>query len=120
MKRILISLIAAFAIVSGTRAQDKPITQFSNSDLKGGALLVDVRTPGEFDQGHLDGAVNIDWLSPTFAGKWSDIDKNRKIYVYCKVGGRSSQSAQKLRSMGFKNVVNLTGGYDAYKAKGNK
>ncbi|MFM1877675.1 MAG: Thiosulfate sulfurtransferase [Bacteroidota bacterium] len=115
MKRFILILSALF-LVSCAEAQNEPITSFSKAKLQEGALLVDVRTPGEFQQGHLDGAQNIDWLNPNFASKWSAVDKNRKIYVYCKVGGRSAQSAQKLRDMGFKHVVNLTGGYDAYLA----
>jgi rhodanese-related sulfurtransferase len=115
MKRFLCAFAALFMLSCG-QAQDQPITSFSSSNLQKGAMLVDVRTPGEFNQGHLEGAQNIDWLSPDFASKWSDVDKDTKIFVYCKVGGRSAQSAQKLRAMGFKNVINLTGGYDAYKA----
>lgn len=115
MKR-LFAVFAMLFLMSCSQAQDQPITEFSASELKNGALLVDVRTPGEFSQGHLEGAQNIDWLAPDFATHWADIDKDQKIYVYCKVGGRSAQSAQKLRAMGFKHVINLTGGYDAYKA----
>jgi phage shock protein E len=119
MKRFICAL-ATFFMISCGHAQDQPIANFSKGDLQKGAMLVDVRTPGEFNQGHLEGAQNIDWLAPSFASKWSEIDKDTKIYVYCKVGGRSAQSAQKLRSMGFKNVINLTGGYDAYKAAQHK
>lgn len=119
MKRFIFAFATLF-MFSCTQAQDQPITSFSSSELQKGAMLVDVRTPGEFNQGHLDGAQNIDWLAPGFSSKWTEVAKDTKIYVYCKVGGRSAQSAQKLRSMGFKNVINLTGGYDAYKAAQRK
>ena len=120
MKRYLLPLISAFLMLACGRAQDKPITDFSNDDLKGGAVLVDVRTPEEYDQGHLEGALNIDWFAPDFASQWEGIDKDQTIYVYCKVGGRSAKAAQKLDSLGYRHVVNLTGGYDAYLAAGKK
>lgn len=114
MKTILSALLAALLLVACGRAQDMPITEFSANSMEKGALLVDVRTPEEFGQGHLEGALNIDWFSPDFASRWEQIDKDRPVYLYCKVGGRSGQAAEKLQSMGFRHVVNLTGGYDAY------
>lgn len=119
MNRFIAGIAALFMMSCG-QAQDQPITSFSATELQKGAMLVDVRTPGEFNQGHLEGAQNIDWLAPGFATKWAEVDKDTKIYVYCKVGGRSAQSAKKLRDLGFKNVINLTGGYDAYKAAQHK
>ncbi len=116
MRRYLIPLISALLLYACGQAQDMPITDFSAETLKEGALLVDVRTPEEFGQGHLEGALNIDWFAPDFASRWEGIDKDKTIYVYCKVGGRSAKAAQKLDSLGFRHVVNLTGGYDAYLA----
>lgn len=120
MKTYLITLISAFLLISCGRAQDMPITDFSDDALGEGAVLVDVRTPEEYAQGHLEGALNIDWFSPDFASRWEGIDKDQTIYVYCKVGGRSAKAAQKLDSLGFGHVVNLTGGYDAYLAARKK
>lgn len=90
------------------------ITEFNPSEM-GNALLVDVRTPAEYEQGHLKKSVNINWFDTDFAKKFDAIDKNKTIYVYCKVGGRSAKAQQKLSALGFKNVINLEGGYDAYK-----
>lgn len=117
MKKYLIPLIFAFLLVACGQAQrDMPITEFAADTLKEGAVLVDVRTPEEYGEGHLEGALNIDWYSPDFAAQWEGIDKDQTIYLYCKIGGRSAQAAQKLDSLGFRHVVNLTGGYDAYLA----
>ncbi|MDG1572070.1 rhodanese-like domain-containing protein [Robiginitalea sp. M366] len=92
-----------------------PITEFDPQAMPENAVLVDVRTPEEFGEGHLDGAQNINWMSPEFANQWQDISKDRTVYVYCKVGGRSAKAAHFLDSLGY-NVVDLTGGWDAYKA----
>lgn len=76
-------------------------------------LLVDVRTPQEYNAGHLKNAQNMNWFDADFADKFSTIEKDKTIYVYCKVGGRSAKAQEKLLSLGYKNVINLEGGYDA-------
>ena len=81
-------------------------------------LVLDVRTKEEVDQGMLPGAVNIDFLQEDFSSKVSTINKNQKVLVYCKVGGRSKKAADILVKKGFKQVYNLEGGYDLWKMKG--
>lgn len=93
-----------------------PIDQFDQNLLKN-AVLIDVRTSGEFAAGHLDNARNINWLDANFADQFQDIDRNKTIYVYCKIGGRSAMAQEKLQAMGYKKVVNLSGGYDVWKEK---
>jgi thioredoxin len=72
--------------------------------------LLDVRTPEEFGVEHLENAANVNVNSPDFATKASQYDKSKPIFVYCKVGGRSAQAADKLVGMGFTEVYNLEGG----------
>jgi len=88
------------------------ITEFDDSELAH-AVLLDVRTPEENDLGHLEGAMNIDWLAEDFTKKVDTIARSKTVYLYCKAGGRSAKAAGVMRVMGFKNVVNLEGGYDA-------
>ncbi|MEJ1223037.1 rhodanese-like domain-containing protein [Sediminicola sp. 1XM1-17] len=96
--------------------KSKPITSLSEDQLKS-VVLVDVRTPSEFKAGHLKNAKNIDWLGDSFAQQFKDVSKDRPVYVYCKVGGRSYKAAEWLLANGYKDVTNLTGGYDAYGKK---
>ncbi|MCK0144586.1 rhodanese-like domain-containing protein [Arenibacter sp. F26102] len=93
-----------------------PITEFKQ-ELLDNAILVDVRTPEEFGEGHLENAKNINWYDQNFAENFSAVDKDNTIYVYCKKGGRSAKAQEKLKSLGFNRVVNLEGGYDAFKNK---
>jgi len=72
--------------------------------------LIDVRTPGEFSQGHIQNAVNIDWNGNDFEAKTAKLDKSKPIYVYCLSGGRSGSAASFLRSNGFTEVYELVGG----------
>ena len=78
--------------------------------------LVDVRTPDEYRSGHIDGAVNINYYDADFAQQITRLDKEKPLMVYCAVGGRSGKAAAKLTEMGFKNVTDLIGGMNAWKA----
>lgn len=79
-------------------------------------VLVDVRTPKEYNQGHLKNARNIDWFDDTFNDEFFKINKDKTIYVYCRTGNRSAKAQEKLRSLGYKKIINLEGGYEALKA----
>jgi rhodanese-related sulfurtransferase len=76
--------------------------------------VVDVRKLAEFESGHISGAVSkpVDQL----AGSVEGIDRERPVAVYCKSGYRSSIASSLLERAGFKQVINLTGGYDAWTA----
>ena len=112
MKKTLYLLIFALLVFSCEQKKQMNITEFSDQNLSSGDLLVDVRTPGEFSEGHFEGAVNIDWMSEDFIRSWDTIPKKGKVYLYCKKGGRSALAAHVLDSLGY-NVVDLTGGWDA-------
>jgi len=79
--------------------------------------VIDVRTPAEFSEGSMLYAVNYNFLDSTFHKKISALDANRTVYVFCQSGGRSGRAAQLLKEEGFKSVVDLKGGMNAwYKA----
>ena len=72
--------------------------------------LVDVRTPEEFSQGHIENAVNIDFMADDFDAKVANLDKEKPVMVYCKSGGRSAKASARLKELGFKNISDLEGG----------
>jgi len=75
-------------------------------------MLVDVRTPGEYAQGHLKGAINIPLSDlPVRIG---GLEQNRPILVYCQTGSRSAQASSILVKAGFTQVYNLDGGMTAW------
>ncbi|MFD2784694.1 rhodanese-like domain-containing protein [Hymenobacter rubripertinctus] len=84
--------------------------KFSEGLRQPGAVLVDVRRPEEFAQGHLPGAVNIEVTAPDFAQRMAALDKDAPTYVYCRSGARSASAAGQLTKTGFANVSNLLGG----------
>lgn len=82
-----------------------------------GATVIDVRTPAEFDSGHLAGATNIDVQAADFHERVGDLDKDASYVLYCRSGSRAGAAADMMTDMGFTDVVNA-GGYDALAAAG--
>lgn len=77
-------------------------------DLARGAQLIDVRTPGEFQDGHVQQAVN--WpLDRLQSGVMPNVDKNTTVYVYCRSGNRSAEAKRLLEAAGFTRVKDLGG-----------
>lgn len=83
-------------------------------------LLIDVREPDEYRQGHLPGAVNIPrgMLEFKISSEPTLQHLDRPIVVYCKTSGRAALSIVAMQAMGFTNVVSLAGGFDAWSAGG--
>jgi rhodanese-related sulfurtransferase len=80
--------------------------------------ILDVRTPQEFEEGHLKNAVNKNWYDSNFSSKLENLDKSKPILIYCKAGGRSTRASEKLTEMGFKKVLNMEGGIDQWSVSG--
>ena len=79
--------------------------------------LVDVRTSLEYQNGHINKALNIDYNSPTFSEEIAHLDKDKPVVLYCQKGGRSAKSAKKMSKAGFKNIYDLKGGFLMWKSE---
>lgn len=79
--------------------------QQARTHLDGGALLLDVRTRGEFSSSHLERAVNIPVQE--LAGRLNELDRKRAVVVYCRSGARSGTAAALLKSKGFEKVYDV-------------
>jgi len=109
MKKVLFFLfIACTHQSSQIEVVEKVVFQIL---IKQNHQLIDVRTPSEFSQGHIEKAINIDINSPNFQQLLSEMDKNQTILVYCAVGGRSAKAAKVMGSLGFEKIYDLKGGY---------
>lgn len=84
--------------------------QFATEIRQPGAVLLDVRRPDEFAQGHLPGAVNMEVTAPDFAQRAATLDQAAPTYVYCRSGARSAKAAEQLAQAGFAHVTNMLGG----------
>jgi rhodanese-related sulfurtransferase len=88
----------------------------SRSDIQ----VLDVRTAGEYQGGHIKNALLADWNDKDqFNERIKYVDKDKPVYIYCLAGGRSAAAAEWMRQTGFKNVLELVGGMNAWK-KENK
>jgi rhodanese-related sulfurtransferase len=67
-----------------------------------GAMLLDVRTPGEFKAGTIHGAINLDMMSPSFRSEISKLDKSKEYFLLCRSGNRSGQACKLMAKEGFK------------------
>lgn len=79
--------------------------------------LIDVRTPAEFNAGHISGAENINFLSDNFSKSLEGLDKNEPLIIYCKSGRRSGKSRAVFKELGFLKVYDLEGGILKWKSQ---
>jgi rhodanese-related sulfurtransferase len=77
-------------------------------------IVLDVRTPEEFNSGHLSDAVLINYREPDFKQQLSQLDKSKPVFVYCAAGSRSEGAAVALKDLGFNKVYEMKGGIRAW------
>jgi len=121
MYKTLLVLAMYLPIACGTQAQTGalPPAQFQQQLSTTHPQLLDVRTAGEYQQGHLADALQADWTKrEEFTERVKYLDKNKPLLVYCASGGRSGQAAEWLSAQGFSQVINLSGGMIAWKQAG--
>lgn len=75
------------------------------------AVFLDVRTPEEFKDGHIEGAVLINLFDEDFKEQVNALDKEKPVYIYCRSGNRSQKAGNILIQMGFKQVYDIEEGY---------
>ncbi|MCL1148410.1 rhodanese-like domain-containing protein [Shewanella sp. 10N.261.52.F9] len=97
---VLLMLVSTFSMAAD---QDAKVTW---QKIEAGALVIDVRTPGEFAQGHLPNAINIPYQQITSELTTKEIAKDRSIIVYCRSGNRSGIANKMLVTDGYSNVYN--------------
>jgi rhodanese-related sulfurtransferase len=114
MKKI-IAMLASVLLLTGcasgvTGVTNMNVEDFSKKTAESGVVTLDVRTPGEFMTGHIQGAQNIDFEGGSFESQIESLDKNGTYAVYCRSGNRSGQAVKVMQDAGFKNIYNLDGG----------
>ena len=117
LKKLLI-LMSFFSSFYTTTAQNSVAisvlnkNQFAEAIQGKEVILVDVRTPEEYAEGFIEGAINIDYFDQqSFIKQISALDKKEPVYLYCRSGNRSMKAARQLVTLGFEKVYDLAGGY---------
>lgn len=78
-------------------------------------ILIDVRTPEEYREGTIPGAMSLNIHSDDFKRATEYLPKEQEIIVFCQSGDRSNEAFEMLKSLGFKNISQLIGGYDVWR-----
>ena len=118
---IKITAMVFTLFISGTTLAQTPgfhdvkVAEFEKLANAGKGTILDVRTPKEYAEGHVNGSVNMNYFDKDFKDQVGKLDKAKPVYVYCHSGGRSSKAMNIMKSQGFKTIYNLTGGYSAWK-----
>jgi len=136
MKRIILFSFLSISLISCSNGQEPQ--QQKQESLKQGTVsevincnsflskmdepsaiqVIDVRTPAEFNSGHIEHAKNININDAQFVAQIAALDKSKPVLVYCAVGGRSARAANFIKSQGFPAVYDLDGGIGAWNKEG--
>jgi rhodanese-related sulfurtransferase len=81
-------------------------------------VVLDVRTPKEFQAERIEGAVMVDYLSPAFRDEMAKLDREKTYLVYCRTGNRTKGALKVMRELGFRNVLHLADGITKWKEAG--
>jgi len=113
MKKV-IAILASVLLLAGCStspsAMDLSVSEFSSKVAEAGVITLDVRTPGEFNEGHIEGALLVDFQSGNFENEIASLDKSKTYAVYCRSGNRSGQAVKVMSDAGFTDLYNLDGG----------
>lgn len=100
-----------------TAASDLNVVQIKSMETLTSYKFLDVRTPAEIMEGKIVNALELNYRDDNFESELLKLDRNDKFIVYCRSGGRSSKTEQLMKKNGFKNVINMLGGYTAWQEK---
>ena len=116
MKKVFAALFASALFLTGCSStsasvSDLGATEFLEKATAQDVVLIDVRTPGEFAEGNITNALNIDVQSSTFDSQIAQLDPTKTYALYCRSGNRSGIAAEKMADAGFTSIYNATVGF---------
>ncbi len=112
---VFLAGILTLACAQSNAPGQTPVKNVSAEDFKtilesDSVVLIDIRTPGEYAQGHIEGASLIDFYGSDFRNQMADLDTTKTLMIYCRSGNRSGKAASMLTHVGFREIVNLQQG----------
>lgn len=105
MPKLLLALLSAALVLVGVSA----CSTTESLPVSDGTVIIDVRTPAEYQAGHLEGSINIDLSSADFATEIEKLPTDGEYIVYCQSGNRSAQAFALMNEQGFQNVRDAGG-----------
>lgn len=120
---IIFGLLFSLAFINGALAQDgapklSPDKFEKEANKKKNHIILDIRTPEEVAEGHIEGAQFADFLGEHFEEDLSKLNKKRTYYVYCRSAKRTIPATEKMKALGFKKVYMLEGGLNNWMEAG--
>ena len=108
--------MAAMMVACAPKYQSIGLDEFETAIADSNVIVIDVRTPQEYHESHIAGAVNIDWKAGHFAEDVAAIlpDKNQTIAVYCIHARRSKMAAECLYEQGYRHIIELAPGFEGW------
>jgi len=119
---VVLSVCATAPLAAGTRFSEVTVDQarelIQKRAGKAEFVILDVRTPEEFAEGHISGAVNVNLLPPDFESRLGALDRAKTYLVYCRSGNRSAKAIQAMNRLGFRSVYHMFEGIVGWQKKG--
>ena len=120
---LAVAVIASIGLLAGCSSSNEATkkvdpVEFSEVIAQPGVIILDVRTPEEFNAGHIANAININLEGSDFASEVSKLDKNATVAVYCRSGNRSAVATDQMAELGFTDMYDMQGGILDWEATG--
>ena len=124
---LLFVILVGFILPSCRAQQDQNITALSPKEASkliethtgdSDFIILDIRTPGEYQSGHLKNAIMIDYYSKSFVDEIGRLDKNKSYLVYCRSGNRSARSMDLFNKLHFQEIYHLSSGIKSWISEG--
>ena len=127
MKKLILAVMGVVSATlfltscsSDSSAQKVSPKEFSEVISDPSVVILDVRTPQEFAEGHLANAINIDFQSGNFEQEITSLDKSKTYAVYCRSSNRSGEAVKVMAKAGFTNMYDMDGGIIDWQAAGGQ
>ena len=122
---LAVAAIASVGLLAGCSSSNEAIkkvdpVEFSEVVKQPGVITLDVRTPEEFNAGHIANAININLEGSDFTSEVSKLDMNATIAVYCRSGNRSGVATEQMAELGFVDMYDMQGGILEWEAAGGQ
>jgi rhodanese-related sulfurtransferase len=119
-----LALVIAAAVApvgAGSRVTDVTVEQaydlIRQQSGKANLVILDVRTPAEFREGHIEGAILLDVSAPDFEKRLGTLDRGKSYLVYCRTGNRSARAVQAMERLGFRSIYHMNQGILGWQQK---
>jgi phage shock protein E len=120
---LAVAAIASVGLLAGCSSSNEATkkvdpVEFSEVIAQPGVIILDVRTPEEFNAGHIANAININVADSNFSTEVSKLDKNATVAVYCRSANRSAVATKEMADIGFTDMYDMQGGIIDWEAAG--